>query len=114
MTDQEYQMTQALLLQYWKAIQGLDLQGFAERISQAEKAGPVTDPTLFRDGQKNLALIKDMAEKAAAFKAVDCMALIPDAIRHQARQIHTVDVGTIDNRDLNGLLKEAREKARKG
>jgi hypothetical protein len=61
MTDDEYRQTQRKLMRLAVEVQGLDFQGFLERIAEAESAGPVLDPTLYRRGAAALAAVKEVA-----------------------------------------------------
>jgi hypothetical protein len=61
MTDEQYTQTQRTLMRLAVELQGLDLDGFLARIAEAEAAGPVTDPTLFRRGAPALAAVKAVA-----------------------------------------------------
>jgi hypothetical protein len=70
MTDQQYQITQELLVNLAQQVQLLDLYGFLSRISEADSWGPILDPTLYRASMKNLQDIKNLADGALHFQNV--------------------------------------------
>jgi len=86
MNQEQYNMIQSLLIAQWKILQGIDIKAFLEAIERAQAVGPIVDPTLYRNGADNLRIIKDLAQKMLASKQVDCMALLPAALAHQAKQ----------------------------
>ena len=70
MDNEEYKMTQEMLLMLARQVRLLKLGEFLRAIDRAETLGPSLDPTLYRaslyDG--NLERIKRLAEGAVGFK----------------------------------------------
>jgi hypothetical protein len=83
MTDPEYLSTQQAIIVAAQAVMNVDLDGFLSRIRRAESAGPVLDPTLYRQAQKNLQAVKDLAEALVPFKRA-AMKLRTEAIMELA------------------------------
>lgn len=69
MTDEQYSQTQSQIILLATAVNGLDLDGFLARISQAEALAPILDPTLYRRGAKPLGEIKRLAMALRPFQA---------------------------------------------
>lgn len=72
MTNNEYEMTQQMLVNAACIIGQLDLDEFLERINVADTLGAVLDPTLYRKGHRRLDKIKELARSAQVFKAKFC------------------------------------------
>ena len=68
MTDEQYLQTQRKLIRLAIEVHGLDFDGFLARIREAETAGPVVDPTLFRRGASALSAVKAVAEAGRSMK----------------------------------------------
>lgn len=70
MDDTEYAITQAFMKAYVNLIAGhtLDWDGFLDRIAHADAVGPILDPTAYRDGQKEMHLIRDLARATQAYQ----------------------------------------------
>ena len=68
MNNQEYILTQTVLINTAKILQPLKLNEFIERALTAESAGPIFDPSLYRAGIKRLELIRELASRAIAFR----------------------------------------------
>lgn len=69
MADEDYLKTQRALMRLCVEVQGLDLDAFLARIAEAEAAGPVLDPTLFRRGAAAVAAVKAVAQAGRELKA---------------------------------------------
>lgn len=70
MTDAEYRDTQRVLIEIWIRVQGLDLDGFIDRIDECEGVAPLLDPMLYRRGRVVLNRIKAWAEAARALQKI--------------------------------------------
>jgi len=70
MTDTEYTVTRAFVEAFVNLVAGhtLDFNGFLARIERADAAGPILDPTAYRDGQKEMHLIRDLARATQAYQ----------------------------------------------
>lgn len=68
MTDEKFMETQRRLLRLAVEVHGLDFEGFLGRIAEAEAAGPVVDPTLFRRGARALSAVKGVALAGRSMK----------------------------------------------
>ena len=70
MTGTEYELTQTALLTIVRVIgvYKLDWDDFLERIELADAAGPVLDPTLYRNGQANMHKIRELARATQAYQ----------------------------------------------
>jgi hypothetical protein len=68
-TDDKYIETQSCVLAIARLALGLDLSGFIARIDQAEAAGPILDPSLYRDTATLVADLKRMAQDLQPFQA---------------------------------------------
>lgn len=68
LTEDEYMMTQALLLNAARIIRLLPLRDFLMAIELAETTGPILDPTLWRAAAGTLEEIKNMAHGALSFQ----------------------------------------------
>jgi len=68
MTDAVYLQTQQQLLLLGHVALQLDLEGFLQRINEAETLVPLTDPTLYLKGANNLSVIKRLARAAFKFQ----------------------------------------------
>lgn len=64
MNDAEYQATQGALLSLAGMIAQLNLPAFLARIETAHAAGPILDPTMYRDALDNLRSIERIARAA--------------------------------------------------
>jgi hypothetical protein len=69
MTDEEYTQTQAQLILIAQLASQLDLDGFLERINQAETLAPILDPTLYMRGGQKLSQVKRLAQSLRPFQA---------------------------------------------
>jgi len=69
MKDQEYLNTKEAVLLITKLLNLVDLRGFLSRIEQAEAAGPVIAPDLYRQAQGNLQKIGEIARALEAAKS---------------------------------------------
>lgn len=69
MTNEEYEATQAMLLQAARMLDILDLDAFRDRIRTADAVGAVLDPTLYREGHRRLHAIDEVAEAGIRVKA---------------------------------------------
>ena len=65
MRREEYEVLQSQVMMIAGLLQQLDLSGFITDIALAEAAGPILDPTAFRDAADNLLLIRDVAHALA-------------------------------------------------
>lgn len=63
-----YLDTQRKLLELSREIRELPLEDMLEAIETCEAMAPVLDPTAFRHGNKNLAIVKRLVNGALAFK----------------------------------------------
>ena len=68
MTDEEYTTTMHQLFLMAGLIRELDVNGFLERISTAEAAAPILDPTLSRAAGPKLEIVKAVAFGAQQFQ----------------------------------------------
>lgn len=68
MTDEEYAMTQSLLLSIGTQVLLLDLASFLSRIDRCHALGPFADPTLYHQGMRGLNRIERVARAALAFQ----------------------------------------------
>jgi len=68
MDDAEYLATQSSVMLLAKAVDGLPLAEFVNRINRAETLGPILDPTLYMKAGDGLRAIKRMAEAALDFQ----------------------------------------------
>lgn len=69
MSDEEYEATQAMLLQAARMIDPLDLNTFRDRIRTADIAGAVIDPAVYRAANKKLQAIDELAAAGIRVKA---------------------------------------------
>lgn len=63
-----YEAQLQLVFTIVRQIQMLDLAGMLNQIEHTHAAGPVLDPTLYRDGLKNLTLTEDLIRAAHEFQ----------------------------------------------
>lgn len=68
MTNEEYTQTQQHIVLLAQLANGLDLDGFLERISLAESVAPIVDPTLWIRGGKKLHQVKRLAQALRPFQ----------------------------------------------
>lgn len=68
MTDQEYEVTQHMLIVAGHTVKTLDLNAFRDRIAKAQAVGPVLDPTLWIKANQRLDLINELAGAAIRMK----------------------------------------------
>jgi len=69
MTNDEYRVTQDLLIQAGRMVDLLDLNGFRDRIRSCQSVGAILDPTLYRAGARNLEAINELAAAGIRLKA---------------------------------------------
>jgi hypothetical protein len=69
MTDCNYAATQNALIQAGRLLDSLDLNAFRRRLSLAQSAGLVSDPSLFRKVQKRMEILDRMAELGVEMSA---------------------------------------------
>lgn len=60
-SDEEYELIQSQIFTLAAVIAEMNLEGFLDRISEAESIAPILDPTLFIRGSRNLEKIKELA-----------------------------------------------------
>jgi hypothetical protein len=75
MDNAQYEATYRTLQILAIVVVDMDLEGFLARIETAEAAGPVLDPTLYREAGEKLAEVKALAEACKVFR---------DEVRRQA------------------------------
>jgi hypothetical protein len=75
MDNAQYEATYRTLQILAMVAVDMDLEGFLARIETAEAAGPVLDPTLYREAGEKLADVKALAEACKVFR---------DEVRRQA------------------------------
>ena len=68
MTDEEYKKTQNRIFELAAEVDKIDVKGFLERIREAESCGWFVDPTAMKAAQKNLNIIKKLAEGLFKFQ----------------------------------------------
>ncbi len=68
MTDEEYGETQRQVVMVSVLVNNMDLEGFLERISLAHSAGPILNPTLYRDAMDNISKIESLANALRSFQ----------------------------------------------
>ncbi len=69
MEKEKYLATQTRLLKLARLMHDLELTPFLDAIRTTEAVAPLIDPTAFKHGAKNLAMIKRLAEAAVVFQA---------------------------------------------
>ena len=69
-TEQDYIQLQQQILCCAKIVADMPLDAFLEKINVCESLAPVIDPTLYRQGQDKLQLIKKLALGLRSFQAV--------------------------------------------
>lgn len=68
MTDADYLLTQKRITDVGNLALAINVDGFLERVKQAETVGPMVDPTTFLKAQPNLRAIKKLAECVKAIQ----------------------------------------------
>lgn len=69
-SDAEYALIQAQLNVAVAMIKSLNLREFMNRIEQAEAAGPILDPTLYRKACESLASVKRITAAAIVLQRI--------------------------------------------
>ena len=67
--NDEYQLAQSMVMQIARLVRTLPLKKVLEAISKAEAVGPILDPTLYREGSRNMQDFKQLVVKLRAFQA---------------------------------------------
>lgn len=70
MSDGDYLATQVVLGNLAGFVIPLDLDGFLQRIGEAEAAGPVLDPSLYKEAARDMDRIRRLAQAARDFQKV--------------------------------------------
>ena len=68
LNEGEYEIIQGRLIMIGQLIDDLDLGGFLTTIARANAAGPIFEPTLWREANKRLAAIERMARVAKVYQ----------------------------------------------
>lgn len=69
MSDEEYVFTQQRILMLAAFIRETDTAGFLQRIERMHAAGPIVDPSLYRDGVNRVEIIEQTARALASTMA---------------------------------------------
>jgi len=69
-TKQDYIQTQQQIICFATIVADMPLAEFLGKINTCESLSPILDPTLFRQGQDNLQLIKELASGLQKFQKV--------------------------------------------
>ena len=69
-TEQDYIQVQQQILFCAKIVVDMPLAEFLQKIDVCESLAPIVDPTLFRQGQDKLQLIKELARGLQQFHKV--------------------------------------------
>jgi hypothetical protein len=68
LTESEYMTIQNQVVIMAQAVKGMDLKGFIAAVDRAETVGPIFNPTLYRKAEKNMGIIKALAQKLLSFQ----------------------------------------------
>lgn len=68
MKEHEYKLAQEQVLLVAGMVENIELEKMLECMSMADAAGPVVDPTLYRQAAGNMALLRRLAELLLAVK----------------------------------------------
>ena len=68
MTNEEYLKVQEQIVLLSNLVKAMPLKEFIEAADRADTIGPFVDPTLWRDAQKNLAVIMELARGLMTFQ----------------------------------------------